>query len=88
MIRFAWLLFVVGLGSCTPAPPAPPPPGGVSCQEACARLRELSCEDAADTPGKVPCETWLCGSYGVKSDCLARASTCEDAREKQVHGCP
>lgn len=56
--------FVLGVGaasgtcSCLPAPPRPPIPdtGDGTCDTACARLRELGCEEARPTAEGATCE--------------------------------
>jgi len=90
------LIFCLG-ANCTK--PAGPPPGGTDCASVCARLgpQGLNCVAFGPTDGPlgadgvahpVPCETWLCQSHGLKSACLAKASTCEEADAFQTHGCP
>ena len=91
------LLVAVSAGCSSSGPK--PPPAGDKCADACRHLGEhgLKCQEFGPTIGQpdadgafhpVPCETWLCGSYGVKTSCLLRATTCPEATEFQTHGCP
>jgi hypothetical protein len=76
--------FAFVLAGCPSTPSVPP--GGTDCHAACARLAELSCP--FKTPEGKTCDEVLCASHGAKSSCIARASSCEDAKQKQEHGCP
>ncbi len=92
----AIVVALVSLGAnCT----RPTPPGGTDCVAACTHLgpRGLNCPAFGPTPGAmgsdgvahpVPCETWLCQSHGVKSACLVKSETCDEAGQYQEHGCP
>lgn len=91
------VLVAVHAAGCLSSPK--PPPAGDKCVDACRHLgpEGLNCSSFGPTPGQpdangvrhpVPCETWLCGSYGVKTNCLLRATTCSEADEFQTHGCP
>lgn len=91
------LVATLAAGGCLSSPKTPP--AGAKCADVCEHLGErgLKCPEFGPTIGQpdadgsfhpVPCETWLCGSYGVKTSCLLRATTCSEADDFQTHGCP
>lgn len=95
------LLVAVEVAGCWSSGPTTPPAGD-KCADVCRHLgpEGLNCPSFGPTPGQpdangvlhpVACETWLCGSYGVKTKCLLRATTCSEADDFQTHGtneCP
>jgi hypothetical protein len=93
---FAFAAISTGAHCTKPGPP--PPTDGTDCLAACERLgpKGLACPAFGPTPGAigsdgvahpVPCETWLCQSKGVKTGCLVKANTCDEANTFQTHGC-
>ena len=79
-------------------PSTPPPAGGEDCVAACQHLgpEGLNCPAFGPVPGPlgkdgtqplIPCTTWLCGSRGIRSECLVRASSCPEADRVQESGC-
>jgi hypothetical protein len=88
MTRLAPLvLFVLALTGC-PSKASHPPATGSDCPVVCQHLRDMACKTGDKTPEGVPCEDWLCSAHGVKLQCLARSTSCEQASQFQVDGCP
>jgi hypothetical protein len=79
------LTFVVLCIGCPSTPKYPPSPSA-DCLAVCKHLTEMTCEKF--TPAGKPCSEWLCQAHGVKLDCLAKATTCEEANKVQEKGCP
>lgn len=53
----AWVLAFLAAFDCAPKgpPPQPPPPAPPDCEAACARLHELHCPEALDSPAGADC---------------------------------
>jgi hypothetical protein len=74
------LLVVLALAACSPKPaPVEPDPVVGTCSTACARLRELSCEEGSDTPEGAPCEE-VCTNSGMGAaydlGCISQLELC------------
>jgi hypothetical protein len=54
-----------------------PKPTKTPCQQACDRLRELSCEEGKPTPGGTPCER-VCEDAKLPAACVAQITTCAE----------
>ena len=68
-----------------PSTPTHPPAPSADCPTVCKHLREMSC--ASKSALGAECEDWLCQAHGVKLDCLAKSTSCEQAKKFQVEGC-
>jgi hypothetical protein len=88
-----WLLFLIALVACTPAPaPTNPKPDaveagtGFSCETACARWAELGCEEGKPTPNGASCAE-VCsnlvysGVVELNLECRSRVAKCSEIDE-------
>lgn len=85
--RYLIVLPLLAAVACFQKPPAEEPKGEPeACPAACAKLRELGCEEAEPTPNGATCED-VCKSIetsnlvSVGPACVARAETCESVGE-------
>jgi hypothetical protein len=82
----ALAIFAAFLVVGCPPTPTHQPAQSADCPTVCQHLRDMSC--ASKTPAGAECESWLCSAHGAKLDCLAKSTTCEQAKKAQTDGCP
>ena len=79
-IAVTLLSMLLGSG-CTPLPPPSPiPPTGATCEDSCARARELGCPWGDNTPGGASCETVCAAAQELEPwdlNCRTRAPSCD-----------
>jgi len=83
------LIMVVMLSgvSCKTMPPIPiEPPGTSSCQNACDRLKMLSCPEGEDLPDGTTCTVFCIETqekgHSLNPQCLKAIDTCEEIYTK------
>jgi hypothetical protein len=85
-----WLLSLVRCGGWFP--PAPVPVDGDACERACATGTRLGCPFAEPTPDGTTCvqvciDTERTGWTRWHAECVAEATTCEEASRVSADGC-
>jgi hypothetical protein len=87
-MKNAALILALVLGACNlppgPLPPDPTPyPDDLTCVDACQRLRQLGCKEAAPTNDGATCEMVCENAQASPSPlpvaCISRAITCPAA---------
>lgn len=87
-----WLLSLCHCGPTIWTPPEPVPVVGDACERACARGAELGCVFAEPTPEGATCvdvcrDTEATGWTSMHPECVAVASSCEEASRVSADGC-
>lgn len=89
--RYSLIALALALVGCPRAPQDPPPPtpepapAPDACEPACAKFRDLDCEEGKPTPKGAPCED-VCrnaeesGAITLNPLCVLAAQTCDEAR--------
>lgn len=78
-----WMILLALALALVACAPSHVPPAGHDCVAACENLRALGClQDDGRADNGDECEEWYCETPRLPpSACVARASSCEAARE-------